>query len=386
MKKRIKMVLYGEPSTGKSVFACHAPKPFFFCTDPNYEWLEDWGAKEEDHVQLFSWEEAKKAFHTQDLTNYETIVVDLLEDLFKWCEYEFCKKNKIAHIGDLGYGKGYDITRNEFFIEISKLLSMDKNVILITHGLTLTLKDKRGVEFNKYTFSNRLPDKVADQIEGRVRYFLRAYALTEVGENDKLVTNRYISLQPDGITEYGIIRGLDITKLPRYIPLDWNIFYDLINDPAYKPTISQSETVPDYKEIEKEELKKPEIKINVPPKQNITNDTLKDLLAKKKSQPIKAIINEPIVNTPNDKTTDTDSILNNLADTIDDTVKDIEDTIHLPDDAAIIKESPLPEVKNNEIEENKEENKEEIKKPEVIDTNDRIKALKAKMAALRANK
>lgn len=338
------------------------------------------------------------------MTNYETIVVDLLEDLFKWCEFEFCKKNKIAHIGDLGYGKGYDITRNEFFIEISKLLSMDKNVILITHGLTLTLKDKRGVEFNKYTFSNRLPDKVADQIEGRVRYFLRAYALTEVGENDKLVTNRYISLQPDGITEYGIIRGLDITKLPRYIPLDWNIFYDLINDPAYKPTISQGEDVPNYKEIEKEEPKKPEIrtyispkqniekeeskkpkiKINISPKQNITNDTLKDLLTKK-PQSIKkptAIINEPIVNTPNDKTTDTDSILNNLADTIDDTVKDIEDTINLPDDNTIIKESPLPEVKNNEV----EENKEEIKKPEVIDTNDRIKALKAKMAALRANK
>ncbi len=379
MKKRIKMVLYGEPSTGKSVFACHAPKPFFFCTDGNYEWLEDWGAKEEDHVQLFSWEQAKNAFHTQDLTNYETIVVDLLEDLFKWCEFEFCKKNKIAHIGDLGYGKGYDITRNEFFIEISKLLSMDKNVILITHGLTLTLKDKRGVEFNKYTFSNRLPDKVADQIEGRVRYFLRAYALTEVGENDKLVTNRYISLQPDGITEYGIIRGLDITKLPRYIPLDWNIFYDLINDPAYKPTILQGETVSDYKEnIEKEEPKKPEIKINVTPKQNITNDTLKDLLTKKPQ----SIKKPTIVNAPNDKITDTDSILNNLADTIDDTVKDIEDTVNLPDDNTIIKESPLPEVKNNEV----EENKEEIKKPEVIDTNDRIKALKAKMAALRANK
>ena len=56
--KRIKMCIYGEPGTGKSVFACKAPKPFFICTDGNYEWLEDFGAKEEDHIQVNSWEEA----------------------------------------------------------------------------------------------------------------------------------------------------------------------------------------------------------------------------------------------------------------------------------------------------------------------------------------
>ena len=56
--KRIKMVLYGEPGVGKSVFASKAPKPFFITTDGNYEWLEDFGAKEEDHVQVSSWAEA----------------------------------------------------------------------------------------------------------------------------------------------------------------------------------------------------------------------------------------------------------------------------------------------------------------------------------------
>ena len=37
--KRVKMVLYGEPGVGKSVFAAKAPKPFFICTDGNYAWL-----------------------------------------------------------------------------------------------------------------------------------------------------------------------------------------------------------------------------------------------------------------------------------------------------------------------------------------------------------
>ena len=71
MAKKLKMCLYGEPGTGKSVFACKAPKPFFITTDGNYEWLEDFGAKEEDHLQVYSWTEAKEAFN-RDFSNYET--------------------------------------------------------------------------------------------------------------------------------------------------------------------------------------------------------------------------------------------------------------------------------------------------------------------------
>ena len=64
-------------------------KPFFITTDGNYEWLEDFGAKPEAHRQVFSWEEAKEAF-AEDYNDYDTIVVDLVEDLFKWCEQEYC--------------------------------------------------------------------------------------------------------------------------------------------------------------------------------------------------------------------------------------------------------------------------------------------------------
>lgn len=223
--KRVKMVLYGEPGTGKSVFACKSPKPFFITTDRNYEWLEDFGAKEEDHIQVFSWEEAKQAIN-KPYDEYETIVVDLTEDLFKWCEFEFCKKNKINHVSDMGYGKGYDITRNEFFIEICKLLNKDKNVILIMHGLTFTIKDRKGIEHTHYGPTNRMPDKVLDMIEGRVRYFLRCYKRAEeIG--GKLVKKRYLSLIPKE-NEYGIIRGIDEDTVPTDIPLDWDAFVDVI--------------------------------------------------------------------------------------------------------------------------------------------------------------
>lgn len=224
--KRLKMVLYGEPGVGKSVFASKAPKPFFITTDGNYEWLEEFGADPNAYVQVSSWKEAKKAFE-RDFSNYETIVVDLTEDLFKWCEHEYCVKNKLEHVSDVGYGKGYDTTRNEFFIEICKLIGLDKHIIFIMHGLVFTEKDRRGVEHTKYAPSNRIPDKLLDMIEGRVRYFLRCYVKAEEAEDKTLIKKRYLSLIPKE-NEFGIIRGVDENKVPHDIPLDFEIFAEII--------------------------------------------------------------------------------------------------------------------------------------------------------------
>lgn len=225
--KHIKMMIYGEPGVGKSVFASKAPKPFFITTDGNYEWLEDFGAKPEAHEQVFSWEEAKQAF-AEDYNDYDTIVVDLVEDLFKWCEQEYCIRTKIDHISDVGYGKGYDITRNEFFLEISKLLGKPKNVILISHGITFSTKDRRGVEHFRHAPSSRIPDKVMDMIEGRLRYCLRCYLKAEETDDGTLIKKRYLSLIPKE-NEFGICRGIDESKVPHDIPLDWNDFAKAIN-------------------------------------------------------------------------------------------------------------------------------------------------------------
>lgn len=220
--KHIKMVLYGEPGVGKSVFASKAPKPFFITTDGNYEFLEDFGAKPEDHIQVNSWAEAKKAF-AKDFSNYSTIVIDLTEDLFKWCEYEYCRLNGYEHVSDPGFAKGYDITRNDFFINICKILNQEKNVILIMHGSAYTVKDRRGIDQTKYGPTNRIPDKVMDMLEGRVRYFLRAYMKAEEDANGKLIKKRYLSLVPKE-NEYGILRGIDENAVPSDIPLDFNVF------------------------------------------------------------------------------------------------------------------------------------------------------------------
>lgn len=220
--KRIRMLLYGEPGVGKSVFASKAPKPFFICTDGNYEWLDEFGVDPNAHINVTSWSQMKDALDS-NFDGYETVVVDLLEDGFKWCEQEYCVRNKIEHVSDVGYGKAYDATRNEFFITISKLLSMDKHVILICHGITFTTKDRRGVEHTRYAPSSRIPDKVLDMIEGRVRYCLRCYTAAEEEPDGKITKKRFLSLVPKE-NEFGIIRGVDENTIPHDIPLDFDEF------------------------------------------------------------------------------------------------------------------------------------------------------------------
>lgn len=250
MAKRIKLLLYGDPGTGKSVFASKAPKPFFITTDGNYEWLEDFGAKPEDHIQVSSWEAAKKAFE-KSYDGYETIVVDLLEDMFKWCEFEFCLRSKIDHVSDIGYGKGYDISRNEFFLEICKLLAKDKHIILITHGITFVTKDRRGVEHTKYAPSSRIPDKVLDMIEGRVRYCLRCYAKAEEQNDGTVLKKRYLSLVPKE-NEFGIARGIDEAITPHDIPLDFAEFAAAIKLDVNAPCENTSAAIPMQMPVEEE--------------------------------------------------------------------------------------------------------------------------------------
>lgn len=329
--KRIKMVLYGEPGVGKSVFASKSLKPFFICTDGNYEWLEEFGAKPEDHVNVTSWSEAKAIFEkvsTSAFDKYETIVVDLTEDLFKWCEQEYCVRNKIEHLSDLGYGKAYDTTRNEFFIEICKLFAFDKNIILLMHGVQYTVKDRRGVEHTKYSPTTRIPDKVMDMIEGRTRYFLRCYLKDEELEDGTLLKKRYLSLIPKP-DEFGIVRGIDENKVPHDIPLEWSEFVKAI---GFDTTVSVKTA---KEKIEEKSVAKVEEKIEKQPEPKV----------EEKSEP------------------------------------EVEQlTIDIP------AEMKMPEVAKETIEETVKKPEPVVEKPaepaKTISNDDRIAAIKAKLAAL----
>lgn len=360
MAKYIKMAIYGEPGVGKSTFAAKAPKPFFITTDGNYEYLEDFcNAKPEDHVQCFSWAEMKKAF-ARDFSNYETIVVDLLEDSYLWAESEFCRDNHLLHISDLGYGKGYGILGNDFFIEYQKLLALPKNIILIMHGVTEVLKDRRGVEYTKYGPSKLIREKLVTQIEGRVRFFLRAYAEAAEGADGRLVTKRYLSMSPDGNTEYGITRGLN-SDVPRAIPLDWDSFVSVVDNASPVSTCKAPEPSVSHEAVTlAEEPKKRGRKPSVKTEEPVTIDNT--TFTQTKIEEVPAKVEEPAVEA-SPEIPGVDEIRAKLQAVLQNTPATESKEASTP----VVEEAPAP------VEE----------APKQMSQAERLAAIKAKMAALK---
>lgn len=276
MKRKIKMFLYGDPGVGKSTFAAKAPNPLFLCTDGNFEWL---GLPEKNHIQLESYAQFKNVIadiYAGKYNEFDTIVLDLVEDLNTWAIKEFCASKKIEHIGDYkSYGAGYDLIRKDVFAEISKLINYDANFIGLSHGVLKIEKDRKGTEHHKYYPHDSISvDKLWTPLEGRVRYFLRCYMKPEEIDG-KIRKIRYLSINPKE-NEFGIARGLDETNLPDDIKLDWDLFIKTIDvDPEElvrdnheatkisKPIVAKKAELPDeLKSKVAPKVETPEVKVN----------------------------------------------------------------------------------------------------------------------------
>ena len=243
-KKYVKMVLYAEPGVGKSTFASKAPNPFFICSDGNFGWL---GLPDNQHVQISNGPQFEKIVDLMADPMFDwcdTVVVDLLEGCYLMFENSFCKKKKIETIGDLDYGKGYDITRKSFMILVSKLISLPKHVIFLMHGEDdISTKDVRGNVLTKHVPSSKLPKKLLSSVEGSVQYFLRAYIKAEPStdpNSTKVYKKRYLSLIPKA-NDFGISRGADENNFPEDIELDWNVFAEVIGLNEETETVSQTD-------------------------------------------------------------------------------------------------------------------------------------------------
>ena len=323
MAKKVKMVVFGKPGEGKSTFASKAPNPLFLCTDGNFEWL---GLPEENHVRLSTWKQAKDVINAvvmnkPEYAKFETIVVDLIEDLYVWAEDEFCKREGIIHIGDYkSMGAGYSVVRKEFFAQISKLLSIDKHVILISHEADKIGKTKAGADTYTYIPSDKMSlTKQWNDIEGQVRDFLRCFSQDEE-ENGRVRKKRYLSLIP-GQGEYGICRGADEENWPRECELDWNVFTSIIGlheaapAPAESPAPKKTAPKKATPKVETPKVEEPKVEEAPAPVEEPADsaDTTTPEVPSKDEAPVQEVVDEPddvveVVSKPAEENIDTSKL------------------------------------------------------------------------------
>jgi hypothetical protein len=151
------ILLYSAPKLGKSTMASRFPSAIFLECEPGLNHLEVF------KVPTYSWEaflEACKLIAKGD-HNFQTVVIDTVDNAFKMCSEHVCAKHGIEYEGDMAHGKGWALVKNEWHRVLTRLASLPYGLILISHAVDRTIETRTG-EYTKTVPS--LPDRARNVV------------------------------------------------------------------------------------------------------------------------------------------------------------------------------------------------------------------------------
>lgn len=202
----VRLWLYGAPNAGKTHFAKQFPNPLLLSTDGNYIY-ETIPAN-----SLSSWEAGKLSKPAEKQTavvnlidvlktsdEFDTVILDLIEGAYRLARNHYLGVLKIQHEGDLNYGKGYTIIRENFISTIEQLFKLPINVIIISHENPIKIEPKNAAAYT--VFEPMLTDKLHETIEGYCNLVSRVFV--DIDEEGNRV--RKLSMSPKE-HEFGINR------------------------------------------------------------------------------------------------------------------------------------------------------------------------------------
>lgn len=153
------MWIYGAPYTGKTYLANTFPNPLILNTDGNYKFVDapyvEIKDRNEGRVVKSGWEVFKEVVDELAVgagTNgFDTIVVDLLEDVKQYCRQYILDREGITHESDAAWGKGWSLVDNEFGPTLMKLKGLNyKHIVFLSHEQDETVTMRTGEKITKY--------------------------------------------------------------------------------------------------------------------------------------------------------------------------------------------------------------------------------------------
>lgn len=235
-----KLWVFGAPFSGKTTVANQSPNPIMLNTDGNIQFVDAPYLAIKDTMEgrqkKLAWEVFKEAIDALEVgSNFETVVVDLLEDTYESCRLYMYKIMGITHESDDSF-RAWDKVRTEFLSTIRRLMNLPYNIILISHeDMSKDITKRSG---DKVTaIKPNIQDKIANKIAGMVDIVCRVLV-----EDD----GRYLSFKSDAVIFGG---GRIVGHGKTQIPLTWDAieeFYATVGDqsPKESPTNEQQTTEP----------------------------------------------------------------------------------------------------------------------------------------------
>ena len=246
-----KIWIYGSAFAGKTTFADQAPTPLNLNTDGNVKYVTMPRLSIKDEVTVegritkrkFAWEIFKEAIaELEKGSDFETVVVDLLEDTYEYCRLYMYNELGITHESDDSF-RAWDKVRIEFLSTIKRLLNLDYNIILISHEDTSKDLTKKGGDKVTAIMPN-LNEKASKKIAGMVDLVARL-----VVDGDK----RTLNFKSDEVVfGGGRLQGVKTTE----IPLSWDALCDVYDEAigkvADKPKTAHQQKVEEFKQSQQQ--------------------------------------------------------------------------------------------------------------------------------------
>jgi hypothetical protein len=164
------ILLYGAPKVGKTTMASKFDKALLLGFEAGYLTIPGIMA-----LPINSWSEFKtvlKQLKTDEgHETYSNIIIDTVDIAYDLCEKYICNKEGVETIGDLAYGKGYNMVSKEFDEALRSIPQMRYGLIMISHSQDKTFTDENGKEYNQIcpTLGNR-PRLIVDRMSDLIIY------------------------------------------------------------------------------------------------------------------------------------------------------------------------------------------------------------------------
>lgn len=228
-KKPFAIIVAGEPGTGKSTFASHAPKPIFIPTEDTSELDID------RYPVAKTWPSFLSALDDVKNFDYKTVVIDAIDGvetlLHKWLLENDPKRSKTAASAYGGYGNFYVEAQKHFDQDLkSRLESLrddhGKHIIIVAHTTKKSVIDPViGASYDSLTLNlhPKTHSVLVDWVSC-VMFASKVSVMAETnGKGSFAVGTGERVLYTEG--RPGFTSAKNRYNLPFEMPLDFHVFY-----------------------------------------------------------------------------------------------------------------------------------------------------------------
>lgn len=159
------ILLYGPAKCGKTSFQAQIPNNLIFCFEKGVNFLPGVFA-----VDVPKWVEFKallKQLEKDEIKQkFNTVTIDTVSLAYDLCTQYICSQNNVKTLGDIAYGKGYALVKDEFTNALRQISMLGYGIVLITHAKVKNVKidDDTTVEIA----SPNIPDRAQDVVNALV--------------------------------------------------------------------------------------------------------------------------------------------------------------------------------------------------------------------------